>query len=139
MFSIFTTNTHLQKPTIHIGFEDVKISINNKQYIIINTLPILEQQCLIQSTIHAKKEEEVINDLMQKDDDISIIIYGRNATDQTPQTKYDQLKKLGFNNIHIFTGGLFEWLLLQNVYGESEFPTTIICRDLLQYRPLPVI
>jgi len=140
MFSIFTKKT--PQSIIRIGFEDIKTSIKDNtqnKYIIINTLPIKEQQCLIQTTIHAKKEEEIINELIQKDDDITILIYGRNATDQTPQTKYDQLKKLGFDKIHIYTGGLFEWLLLQNVYGESEFPTTTICRDLLQYRPLPVI
>ena len=140
MFSIFTKK--ITQSIIHIGFEDIKTAIKDNtqnKYIIINTLPIKEQQYLIQTTIHAKKEEEIINELIQKDDDITILIYGRNATDQTPQTKYDQLKKLGFDKIHIYTGGLFEWLLLQNVYGESEFPTTTICRDLLQYRPLPVI
>ena len=139
MFSIFTKKT--TQSTVYIGFEDLKTAIKyNKKYIIINTLPILEQHCLIQSTIHAKKEEEIINELIQKyDDDTLILIYGRNATDQTPQTKYDQLKKLGFDKIHIYTAGLFEWLLLQNIYGESEFPTTTTCRDLLQYRPLPII
>ena len=30
---------------------------------------------------------------------------------------FDLLKKLGFTNVHIYFGGLFEWLLLKEVYG----------------------
>jgi hypothetical protein len=122
-----------------IGFEDVKLAIQNKKYLIVNTLSLTDQHCLIQNTVHAKNEETIINDCILKDDDISILLYGRNATDITPNKKYNQFKKLGFDHVYIYTGGLFEWLLLQNIYGESEFPTTSICKDLLQYRPLSVI
>jgi hypothetical protein len=30
---------------------------------------------------------------------------------------------LGFKNVYIYLGGMFEWLLLQDVYGQKEFPT----------------
>jgi hypothetical protein len=77
--------------------------------------------------------------MLLKDEDNVIIIYGRNSTDNTPNTKCDQLKKLGFDKVYIYSSGLFEWLLLQNIYGESEFPTTSFCKDLLLFRPLPLI
>jgi hypothetical protein len=138
MFSIFKNIKSKQKKHT-IGFEDIKIAIT-KKHIIINTLPIADQQCLIQSTIQANKEEQIINEFIVKTEEEPVmIIYGRNATDQTPNHKYDQLKKLGFDQVYIYSGGLFEWLLLQNIYGETEFPTTTTCKDLLQYRPLPLL
>uniref|UniRef100_A0A6C0HZ48 Rhodanese domain-containing protein n=1 Tax=viral metagenome TaxID=1070528 RepID=A0A6C0HZ48_9ZZZZ len=118
---------------IQVGFENMKLAIENK-YVIINTLPIDEQSCLIYSTIHANTEETIINNMLLKDEDNIIIIYGRNSTDKSPNIKCDQLKQLGFDKVYIYNGGLFEWLLLQNIYGESEFPTTINCKDLLIFR-----
>ena len=35
--------------------------------------------------------------------------------------KYRQLVDLGFSNVYIYTGGLFEWLLLQDIYGSTNF------------------
>jgi len=35
--------------------------------------------------------------------------------------RYNQLRQLGFNAF-VYLGGIFEWLLLQEVYGISEFP-----------------
>ena len=119
-----------------IGFENMKLAINNKKYTIINTLPLSEQTCLIQSTIHANTEESLINELLTKYEDTIIIIYGRNSNDNTPNKKCEQLKNLGFDKVYIYLPGLFEWLLLQNIYGEQEFPTTSPCKDLLQYRQL---
>lgn len=126
----------------HIGFEDVKLAIKDhtvKKYILINTLPVNNQECLIQYTIHAKDEETIMNDFLLRDVDIHIIVYGRNSTDENANRKYMQIRKLGFDNVYLYTGGLFEWLLLQEVYGKSEFPTTSVCRDILQYRALPTI
>jgi hypothetical protein len=136
MFQLLAQFTKKSQHKNHkIGFEDVKTAIQNKKFIVINTLPETDQKCIIQSTINANTEEQIINDLILKDDDQTILIYGRNATDPTPSTKYDQLKKLGFDQVYVYVGGLFEWLLLQNIYGESEFPTTTQTKDLLQYRP----
>jgi len=36
----------------------------------------------------------------------------------------------------MYTGGLFEWLLLQDIYGKTEFPTTTNIIDLLKYKPM---
>jgi hypothetical protein len=48
--------------------------------------------------------------------------------------KYNQLYKLGFTNLYVYIGGLFEWLLLQDIYGEDEFPTTSKIYDILNYK-----
>jgi len=46
---------------------------------------------------------------------------------------------LGFTNVYVYPGGIFEWLLLQDIYGENEFPTTKIEIDILKFKPTPVI
>ena len=121
-----------------IGFEDVKQTLfqNNTQSIIINTLPSDDQSCLIKNTLLSYKEEKIINEWIQKNDynNKRVIIYGKNASDNSVYDKYNQLKNIGFSNIYIYSGGLFEWLLLQDVYGFSEFPTTTQKVDLLKYR-----
>ena len=50
-------------------------------------------------------------------------------------TKYTQLVNLGFVNVYIYPGGLFEWLCLQDIYGDDEFPTTNKELDILKYKP----
>jgi len=128
-----------KKKENYIGFEDVKLAIKDhtvKKYILINTLPANNQECLIKYTIHAKDEETVMNDFLLRDIDIHIIVYGRNSTDENANRKYKEIQKLGFENVYLYVGGLFEWLLLQEVYGKNEFPTTNSCRDILQYRAL---
>jgi hypothetical protein len=77
---------------------------------------------------------EVLNAYMKKNTDVRIIIYGTNSTDKTVQKKYEQLIKLGFYNVFIYQSGLFEWLLLQDVYGAELFPTTTVKVDLLKYK-----
>ena len=63
-----------------------------------------------------------------------IIIYGKNSNDITVITKYNQLIGLGFNNVAIYLGGIFEWLLLQDIYGYDNFSTTSKQIDILKYR-----
>jgi hypothetical protein len=57
-----------------------------------------------------------------------------NSADYSIFKKYDQLIKLGFYNIFIYTGGLFEWLLLQDIYNCELFPTTTKENDILKYK-----
>ena len=42
---------------------------------------------------------------------------------------------MGFKNVHIYTGGLFEWLLLQDIYGDKNFETTSYEINHLKYKP----
>ena len=117
-----------------VGFEDIQFVIKHKKrnYILINTLTITEQNCLIPGTIAIKDEEAIINKHLNKN--IHIIIYGKNANDESIFKKYEQLLTLGGGSVFVYTGGLFEWLLLQDIYGKEEFPTTSDELDILKYR-----
>ena len=68
------------------------------------------------------------------DKKINIVIYGENCTDSKVIEKYNQLYKLGLTNLYVYIGGLFEWLLLQDIYGDEEFPTTSKIVDILKYK-----
>ena len=116
-----------------INFEDMQYAINEK-LLIVNTLPIQQQPCLIAGTLSVEMEVEVLNTYLKKNKEVQIILYGMNATDETCLKKYEQLLKLGFYNIYIYMGGMFEWLLLQDVYGAELFPTTATKVDLLKYK-----
>jgi rhodanese-related sulfurtransferase len=118
-----------------INYEDVQYAIKNN-YVIINTLAENEQELLISHTIKASQEVEIINGLIKSSmKDKNIIIYGKNANDNKSLEKYKQLISLGFVNVYIYCGGLFEWLLLQDIYGEDEFPTTKKELDIIKYKP----
>ena len=121
-----------------INFEDIQLVCKKQRplSILINTLDFNEQKCLILGTILADKDEHNINDFINnKSFHITIIIYGKNCQDEEKIIKkYKQLQKLGFKNIYIYCGGLFEWLLLQDIYGVDEFPTTIKENDILKYK-----
>jgi hypothetical protein len=92
---------------------------------------------LIPDTIAIKDEEAIINKHLNKN--IHIIIYGKNANDESIFKKYEQLLTLGCNSVFVYTGGLFEWLLLQDIYGKDEFPTTSDELDILKYRTESVL
>ena len=118
-----------------INYEDMQTIIKNPEiYFIINTLPVSEQQCLIVNTTLANNEEIIINKFMKENKSIRIIIYGKNCNDENVNKKYQQLLSLGFYNICIYFGGMFEWLLLQDIYGKDLFPTTKKELDLLKYK-----
>lgn len=124
-----------------INFEDVQYIIKNPEsFLLINTLASNEQECLIVNTVHASQEEKVINDCLKKGTNhIPIVIYGRNANDENLQEKCKQLTILGFYNVYVYPGGLFEWLMLQDIYSFAEFPTTIPELDFLKYRPQKIL
>ena len=63
----------------------------------------------------------------------------KNSNDEKVYNKYNQLSSLGFYNVFIYTGGLFEWLMLQDIYGENEFPTTKKELDILKYKANKVL
>lgn len=121
-----------------IGFDDVLYAIRHpEQYIIINTLPAAEQECLIQNTLPIETEESVVNSLLTKYESIvrKIVIYGKNSTDLSVEEKHKQLVSLGIGDVYIYSGGLFEWMLLQDIYGNTEFPTTKKVLDILRFKP----
>ena len=124
-----------------IGFDDMlKCLRTPAKYAIIHTMSASEQ-VLISGTLTAAQEEIFINDYLSKyaDPQKTIILYGRNGCDDTPRQKRAQLLSLGIKDVYVYTGGLFEWTLLQDIYGTSEFPTTANVTDLLAYRPSSVL
>jgi hypothetical protein len=116
-----------------IGYEDVQQGQNDGVTTIINTLSQSSQACLIAGTVEACDEEKVINVLLKKCRDSKIIIYGANSVDVSSEKKKKQLDGLGFTRVFVYTGGLFEWLLLQEVYGMSNFATTAEELDILKF------
>ena len=119
-----------------INFEDMQTAYKNPEiYLLMNTLPLSEQLCLISNTLTPQKEETLMNHYLNSNKNIRIIVYGRNSNDETIYKKYNQLINLGFTSVYLYLGGLFEWLLLQDIYGFDNFPTTSRHLDLLKYKP----
>jgi hypothetical protein len=119
------------------SYKDVQncIQMGEDKCIIINTLEEKYQECLIKNTCCISNEEDAVNHFLHIDKTIQICIYGKHSSDTKVFEKYDQIKKLGFQNVYIYAGGLFEWLCLQDIYGTSYFPTTYIPKDILDYSP----
>lgn len=120
-----------------LNFEDIQDIIKNSDsYVLINTLSIDDQYCLIPTTIDFKQEEPLLNNLIVNNKEKPIVIYGKNTNDLSVYTKYDQLIGLGFKSIYIYSGGIFEWLCLQDIYGVELFPTTKKELDILKFKPI---
>ena len=116
-------------------FEELQTKIKDKEsFILINTLHNDCQHCLIQGTINAHEEEYKINSILKSKKKTNIIVYGKNYKDHNIEKKYNQLKQFGIFNIKLYLGGIFEWLLLQEIYGSTLFPTQGYESDLLKYK-----
>ena len=122
-----------------ISFEDLQhiLKHRDESFLLIHTLNDSEQECLIPYTLRADQEERILNECIKKQmmKQRKIVIYGKNANDEKIYTKYNQLQNLGFHQVFLYPGGLFEWLLLQDIYGSAEFSTTKQELDLLKFKP----
>ena len=133
-FNLFQKNTLNNK----IGYEDVLYAIENTtKNILINTLDQSLQHCLIKSTLSVENETAVLNQMIEnnKFNQINILVYGLNSVDNSVEQKYKQLIDLGFPNVYIYSGGIFEWLLMQDIYSKENFPTSSYDMDILKYKP----
>jgi hypothetical protein len=116
------------------NFEDIQQIIKtNTNSLLINTLNKIEQGCLIKGTVTIDKEEILINKNLNNLS-IKIIVYDKNSSQENLYKKYHQLINLGFYEVYVYPGGLFEWLLLQDIYGSETFPTTSQEMDILKYK-----
>jgi hypothetical protein len=120
------------------NFEEVQRAITSNTHLIINTLSFDKQQCLIQSTVKAADETDVINKLVGSSYSnplkyIKVIVYGINSTDTSAFIKQAQLISFGFEETYVYSGGMFEWLLLQDIYGDALFSTTSSELDILAF------
>ena len=122
--------------TSYVSYEDVQRC--QGRCTLISTLPTNEQDILIHHTVSCQQEIHVVEEAIKRK--TPIIIYGRNVNDPTIYKKYDQIKKLGGVS-YIYPGGLFEWLLLQDIYGNDHFKTTKYTKsmDILKYKPNNVL
>ena len=119
-----------------ISYEDIQFAQQqSNDYLIINTLPDNNQGCLILNSVNCNNEVETINSLLNENKSKKIIIYGKNCNDETIYNKIGQLFDLGFTRVLLYPGGLFEWLLLQDIYGNELFPTTSNELDIIKYKP----
>lgn len=117
-----------------INFEDVKYALGKDEFVLVNTLSAGKQECLITGTIHADDETLMLNKLLKENITTKIIVYGENSADPKTEVKCNQLRSLGFLYVYLYSGGLFEWLLLQDIYGTDVFKTTSEELDHLKYR-----
>lgn len=125
-------------PIKKADYEDIIHAIRNPDtFLIINTLPAGEQQVLIKGTLPYTEEETIINRMLTNYtmDTISIVVYGKNANDESTEKKCRQILTLGFRNVFLYGGGLFEWLLLQDIFGDINFPTIGKTDNFLKYKP----
>jgi hypothetical protein len=119
-----------------ISFEDMQYA--QTHHLIISTLSSSEQDLLISHTINYEREIAAVENAIKHKQ--PIIVYGKHANDPTIYKKCEQIKKLG-GVVYLYTGGLFEWLLLQDIYGPENFKTTQTSRtiDILKYKPSNVL
>ena len=117
----------------HVNYEELQTKIKRGiTIILLNTLSVDNQSYLIKGTLKAAYEIGIMNEYLKKNKNIEIIIYGKDHYDTSVIKKYNQLKKLGFKNVSIYFGGLFEWALLQDIYGSSNFETDGQIKDPIQ-------
>jgi len=124
-------NTQIQR----VNFEDVQAAQQGSA-LLINVLDNADQSVLIAGTVSTNEEVESVEDALRRK--FPIIVYGRNANDEAVYAKMNQLKSLGAKP-YLYTGGLFEWLLMQDIYGQELFPTKGNTVDLLQYKPSTIL
>lgn len=96
---------------------------------------------LILGTLTSEEEEAVINGMLEEGEegmnentqhtedgmlvdlnDVLIVVYGQGSGDESVLKKVKLLRSLGFGNTFCYLGGMMEWLLLRDIYGEVEFP-----------------
>lgn len=124
---------------ITANYEDIQRGLSIKNGILIHTMD--DEAILISGTTSISNETPRINKLLDdREYDTNVIIYGKNTDDyENLAKKRTQLLTLGFCNVWIYPGGLFEWVLLQDVFGKTQFPTTTPVNDIIKSRPKSVM
>jgi len=106
----------------------------HKHVILITTITDKQGMHRIKHTLSPETEVETINKHLASSENTEIIIYGLNCADTSVFQKYEQLVSFGFTNVFIYCGGIFEWMLLQDVYGTDTFHTNHAVDDMLKYK-----
>jgi hypothetical protein len=138
---MFSLSQIFKRPPSILSFEEIQGAIKKPgEYTMIHTM-IMDsdenrEHGLIKGTTPTHREEELINGWISNYEFYThkIIVYGANSRDMTVDKKVDQLSGIGFSQLYIYRGGMFEWVLLQDIYGAELFPTTSNIRDILIYK-----
>ena len=121
-----------------VNFDDIIIISLKNAHILIHVMDKENEELLIKGTLTINEEIEKVNSLLSfRKMDVTIVIYGKNTDDISKVIgRYRQLRDMGFSNVYVYLGGLFEWLLLQEIYGNEEIKTNIVCKkNILDYKP----
>ena len=129
--------------TMLYGFETVKDLVceserRDSKRILISTMET--DKCVIAGTISITKEVEFVNKILsaKSQTQYTVVVYGRNCLDKSVVKKCRQLSALGFT-VGCYPGGMFEWLLLKDVYGDDNFRTLGEVCDILEYKPFETV
>ena len=124
----------IKKPA---NFEDVQRFVSaTDAHILLNVMDETDQDVLILKTLSAYDEVKTLEMLIDDAEfDYKILVYGKNMGDiEKILKKQKQLEALGFSEVYVYFGGLFEWVLLQDIYGKELFKTTRSVTDILRYK-----
>lgn len=103
------------------------ITDNSAKVILLATPQVDAKMWRIDRTLTPEMEEREINRIIQKYSssgkapEEKIVYYGLNSVDRSPD---EQAAKLASHGIEasVYRGGVFEWLLLREVFGTDNYP-----------------
>lgn len=106
-----------------IGSTDFKKLLGTGRVMLFNGLKKQYHSCVIPSTIPYSDMRKAIKSMTSEH--IPVVYcanYSCNASHKFAE------KKLGhLDTVYIYSGGIFEWLLLQKKYGKKKYPTNGDC------------
>lgn len=111
------------------NFETVNMARHDG--VIISAGPLVSY---IEGTVDGDKANQVLDKCLREDPSKLVVFYGLNSTDSAPLHRWNNATQLGLENAHVYCGGMFEWLILGELYGNDMFPVTSIQDDLLKFK-----
>ncbi len=135
---MFTSMGTSQSSINYANYCDIQNAVRSGKTVV-HIMDVSDETILIKGTLTAYQEVEKINLWISNGAfDNEIYIYGySNADFNKLLQRHKQLLGLGFHKVYIYFGGMFEWLLLRDVYGATEFPLDGLIKgamvDILKY------
>ena len=115
-----------------------KYSFYQQNLLELKELPTCDLFIIRHTMMHLSlKDNIILIDMLKKNSNCFIALTHHEVNknnDEKMYKKYEQLVALGFTNVYVYVGGMFEWLLLQDIYGSELFPTTSEELDILKYK-----